>query len=48
MNQRFVGIGALIEKSFEGGREALAYLQVPVHALAVIQSMEGDEITFVN
>jgi xanthine phosphoribosyltransferase len=43
-----VGVGALIEKSFEGGREALEYLQVPVHALAVIKSMEGDVITFVD
>jgi len=40
------GIGALIEKNFEGGREALAYLDVPVHSLAVIASMEGDKITF--
>jgi xanthine phosphoribosyltransferase len=40
------GIGALIEKSFEGGREALAYLDVPIHALAVIASMEGDQIRF--
>ncbi len=41
-----VGVGALIEKNFEGGREALAYLDVPVHALAVIASRENDRITF--
>lgn len=41
-----VGIGALIEKSFEGGREALAYLGVPVESLACIASMEGNTITF--
>ena len=41
-----VGIGALIEKSFEGGRELLKPLGVPVYSLAVIQSMEGDEILF--
>ena len=41
-----VGIGALIEKNFEGGREALAYLEVPVHALAVIASMQDDQILF--
>lgn len=35
-----VGIGTLIEKSFEGGREALASLGVPVHALAVIRRMD--------
>lgn len=41
-----VGIGALIEKSFEGGRAALAHLGVPVESLAVIESMEGDLIRF--
>ena len=43
-----VGIGALIEKSFEGGRAALAYLDVPVHALAIITSMEEDRISFAD
>jgi xanthine phosphoribosyltransferase len=43
-----VGIGALIEKNFEGGREALAYLDIPVHALAVITSMEKDRIIFAD
>ena len=41
-----VGIGALIEKGFEGGRELLKPLGVPVYSLATIQSMEGDEIIF--
>ncbi len=41
-----VGVGALIEKSFEGGRAALAHLGVPVESLAVIESMEGDLIRF--
>jgi xanthine phosphoribosyltransferase len=41
-----VGIGALIEKRFEGGREQLAELGVPVEALAVITSMEGAQILF--
>jgi len=41
-----VGIGALVEKSFEGGREALAALGVPIESLACIISMEGDKITF--
>jgi xanthine phosphoribosyltransferase len=41
-----VGIGALVEKSFEGGREALAPLGVPIESLACIISMEGDKITF--
>jgi len=39
-----VGIGALIEKSFEGGREALAHLGVPIETLVCIESMEGNEI----
>lgn len=43
---QIVGIGALIEKTFEGGRKALAYLGVPVEALAIITSMEGDQIIF--
>jgi xanthine phosphoribosyltransferase len=41
-----VGIGAVIEKTFEGGRQALAYLGVPVESLARIVSMEGDQILF--
>jgi xanthine phosphoribosyltransferase len=41
-----VGIGALIEKSFEGGREVLKHLNVPVYSLAAIKSMEGDEFIF--
>jgi xanthine phosphoribosyltransferase len=41
-----VGIGALIEKRFEGGRETLTDLEVPVDALAVINSMENGQIIF--
>jgi len=41
-----IGIGTLIEKVFEGGRDALAHLGVPVKALARIKMMEGDMITF--
>ena len=41
-----VGIGALIEKTFEGGRNALAYLGVPIESLVSITAMEGDEIIF--
>ena len=41
-----VAIGTLIEKSFEGGREALSYLDVPVESLAVVSSMDGDQINF--
>lgn len=39
-----VGVGAVIEKEFEGGREALKDLDVRVESLAVIESFEGDRI----
>lgn len=42
-----VGIGALIEKSFEGGRQALSHLRVPIESLACISSMTDNEI-FIN
>ncbi len=38
---KIVGIGALIEKTFEGGREALKPLGVPVESLASITAMNG-------
>ena len=41
-----VAIGALIEKSFEGGREALAHLNVPIESLACIYSMDDGKILF--
>jgi xanthine phosphoribosyltransferase len=41
-----VGIGALIEKTFEGGRAALKPLGVPVESLAAIASMDGGKIIF--
>ncbi len=37
-----VGIGALIEKTFEGGRARLASLGVPVEALARISALHED------
>ena len=39
-----VGIVAVVEKSFEGGREALAHWNVPIEAMAVISDMSGGEI----
>jgi xanthine phosphoribosyltransferase len=45
---KLVGIGALIEKSFEGGRQELAALGVPLHALAVITDMSDGRITFAD
>jgi xanthine phosphoribosyltransferase len=41
---RIVGVGALVEKAFEGGRLAVGPLGVPVEALVRITSMEGDTI----
>src|SRR5690242_1932194 len=43
---KIVGIGALIEKVFEGGREALKNLNLPVESLACIASMDGGKIVF--
>ena len=43
-----VGIGALIEKEFEGGRVALAHEDVPVHALVCITSMVDGRIVFAD
>ncbi|HLJ59119.1 MAG TPA: xanthine phosphoribosyltransferase [bacterium] len=39
-----VGIGALIEKAFEGGRQTLARFGVPIESLATITDMSGDRI----
>ena len=43
-----VGIGTLVEKSFEGGRELLAPLGVPVISLVTITSMDNQQITFLD
>jgi xanthine phosphoribosyltransferase len=40
-----VGIGALIEKAFEGGRDELEALGIPVHALVTITAMDDGHIT---
>src|SRR5207247_11230623 len=39
-----VGVGAVIEKSFEGGREALTGLEVPVETLAIVTDMSAGQI----
>jgi len=41
-----VGVGALIEKAFEGGRASLKYLNVPIESLVCITSMENGKIEF--
>lgn len=43
---KIIGIGALIEKTFEGGRDVLAHLDIPIESLACITAMENDHITF--
>ncbi|NJL56350.1 xanthine phosphoribosyltransferase [bacterium] len=42
-----VGVGVVVEKTFENGRDILkkAGYRVPVHALAQITSMDGNKIT---
>jgi xanthine phosphoribosyltransferase len=43
---QIVGVGALIEKTFEGGRDTLKSLKVPIEALARICEMEDGKIVF--
>jgi xanthine phosphoribosyltransferase len=43
-NATLCGIGCIIEKSFEGGRDLLTPLNVPIVSLAIIESMEGQSI----
>jgi xanthine phosphoribosyltransferase len=45
---KIVGIGALIEKIFEGGRDALSPLGVPIESIACIKSLDDGKITFVD
>lgn len=43
-----VGVGTLIEKTFEGGRELLAGLGIPIHSLVSIISMDDGQIVFAD
>jgi xanthine phosphoribosyltransferase len=43
---QLVGIGTVIEKAFEGGRQRLAPLDVPIESAVIIESMEDDKIVF--
>lgn len=43
-----VGIGALIEKIFEGGRDMLQQVNVPIESIACIKSMDDGAIQFVD
>ncbi len=45
-----VGVGVVVEKTFEGGREAMwqAGYHVPIEALAVITNMDDGKIIFAD
>ena len=45
---QIVGIGTLIEKRFEGGRDVFSELNVPIEALTVITDMSDGKIVFEN
>lgn len=45
---QIVGVGALVEKTFEDGRKALAELGVPIVSLVAISRMEGNTIEFAS
>ncbi len=40
------GVGTMIEKTFEGGRESLASLNIPVFALVQVTSLDDGQIVF--
>lgn len=48
VNAELVGIGTVIEKQFEHGRENLGDIGVPVISLAVITCMDNGKIDFVD
>jgi len=43
---KLVGIGTLIEKTFEGGRDLLSGLNIPIKALVPIASLDDGQIIF--
>ena len=43
-----LGIGCVVEKSFEGGRDALREVGVPIVTLAVVTRLEGDAVEVEN
>ncbi len=45
---KVVGIGAMIEKSFEGGRDALAFLGVQIESLVCINALPDGQIIFAD
>ena len=43
-----LGVGCVIEKTFQAGREVLTDLKVPVVSLAAVTSLEGETVGVVN
>lgn len=43
---KLVGIGTLIEKTFEGGRDLLSGLNIPIKSLVPIASLDDGQIVF--
>lgn len=43
-----LGVGCVVEKTFQPGREALKNLNVPVVSLAAVTSLEGETVSVVN
>ncbi len=41
-----IGIAAVVEKTFEGGRKALEHYNVPIESLVTITSMDNGDIIF--
>jgi xanthine phosphoribosyltransferase len=39
-----VGVGAVIEKKFQNGRDLLKHLTVPIESLAIIEKFDGQDI----
>jgi xanthine phosphoribosyltransferase len=48
VNAHLVGVGTVIEKQFEHGRENARDLSVPIESLAVITTMDAGRIEFAN
>ncbi len=41
-----IGVASVVEKTFEGGRDHLAGLNVRIESLAIIKAMQDDQILF--
>ncbi len=43
-----VGVGTVVEKTFEGGRDVLKDIGVPIESLAIVKEMKDGVITFAD